>query len=131
MVQAQVFRRIDVAAAREFWVGATRSFSTYATRIPFSRGHIDGRDAGDERDFLLSVANAQGETVIVCCYHGNSSQAVARRFAEQGFADVSSLDGGYEAFAAAERAGAAAPAQRRLAGLSRRAWLRAGRRRRP
>jgi thiosulfate sulfurtransferase len=32
----------------------------------------------------------------VCCYHGNSSQGAAQYFAEQGFTQAYSLDGGYE-----------------------------------
>jgi thiosulfate sulfurtransferase len=34
--------------------------------------------------------------LIVCCYHGNSSQGAANYFAEQGFKNACSLDGGFE-----------------------------------
>lgn len=34
--------------------------------------------------------------VVVCCYHGNSSQPAAQFLAEQGFTEVYSLQGGYE-----------------------------------
>ncbi len=34
--------------------------------------------------------------VVVCCYHGNSSQQAAQFLAEQGFSEVYSLDGGFE-----------------------------------
>ena len=36
--------------------------------------------------------------LIVCCYHGHSSQNAAEYFSEQGFGDVYSVDGGYEAW---------------------------------
>lgn len=36
--------------------------------------------------------------LIVCCYHGHSSQNAAEYFSEQGFDDVYSLEGGYEAW---------------------------------
>tara|TARA_B100000700_G_C14935434_1_gene804025 strand:+ start:314 stop:499 length:186 start_codon:yes stop_codon:yes gene_type:complete len=35
-------------------------------------------------------------SIIVCCYHGNSSQRAAKFLVDQGFADVYSLNGGYE-----------------------------------
>jgi len=35
------------------------------------------------------------QPVIVCCYHGHSSQAVAAYLAEQGFENSLSLDGGF------------------------------------
>ncbi|MCD8513825.1 MAG: thiosulfate sulfurtransferase GlpE [Nitrincola sp.] len=34
--------------------------------------------------------------LIVCCYHGISSQSAADYLASQGFSDVYSLDGGFE-----------------------------------
>jgi len=39
--------------------------------------------------------------LVIYCYHGNSSQMVARFFAAQGFSEVYSVDGGYEAWRAA------------------------------
>jgi thiosulfate sulfurtransferase len=37
-------------------------------------------------------------TVIVVCYHGNSSRGAAQYLCEQGFEDVYSMDGGFEAW---------------------------------
>lgn len=34
--------------------------------------------------------------ILVMCYHGNSSQMVAQFLSEQGFAEVYSIEGGYE-----------------------------------
>ena len=34
--------------------------------------------------------------VVVCCYHGNSSQQAAQFLFEQGFTESYSLDGGFE-----------------------------------
>jgi len=36
--------------------------------------------------------------VLIMCYHGNSSQVVAQLLSGQGFSDVYSIDGGYEAW---------------------------------
>ncbi len=36
--------------------------------------------------------------VLVCCYHGNSSQEIAQLFADFGFRNAYSVDGGFEAW---------------------------------
>jgi len=38
------------------------------------------------------------EPLVVCCYHGISSQGVAQFLVERGFDEVYSLDGGFEAY---------------------------------
>ncbi len=65
----------------------------------YQSGHIPGAvllDNSSVTDFIreadLDVA------VIVCCYHGNSSQPAAQYLFEQGFEEVYSLDGGMESW---------------------------------
>ncbi len=70
-------------------------------------------DVRDQRSYqeshIVEAVNLNGETVhdfvksadknkpLICyCYHGHSSQSAATFFAEQGFKDVYSMDGGYE-----------------------------------
>lgn len=43
-------------------------------------------------------ANDKDKPLIVYCYHGHSSQGAAGYFAEQGYTQVYSIDGGYEAW---------------------------------
>lgn len=63
----------------------------------FANGHISGARHLDNQSVSAFVADADREQpLIVCCYHGNSSQPAAAYFAEQGFARVYSLDGGFE-----------------------------------
>lgn len=38
--------------------------------------------------------------LIVCCYHGNMSQSAGAYFAEKGFSEVYSLDGGFAGWSA-------------------------------
>ena len=55
--------------------------------------HLNNANMGE---FIL-----QGEfeqPLIVCCYHGISSQNAAQYLASQGFEQVYSLDGGFEAW---------------------------------
>jgi thiosulfate/3-mercaptopyruvate sulfurtransferase len=65
----------------------------------YLRGHIEGaqnistRNLGD----FIGITNKDAP-VLVYCYHGNSSQEYAKILVQFGFSDVSSLDGGYEAW---------------------------------
>ncbi|MDR1706979.1 MAG: thiosulfate sulfurtransferase GlpE [Prevotella sp.] len=49
----------------------------------------------DSLPALLANTN-KNTTILVMCYHGNSSQFVAQFLSEEGFTDVYSIDGGYE-----------------------------------
>lgn len=58
------------------------------TAIPMSDGGV--------REF---TENANKDTpLVVCCYHGISSRGAAAYFAEQGFQEVYSMTGGFEAW---------------------------------
>ncbi len=46
---------------------------------------------------FLSTAD-KDKPLIVYCYHGNSSQGAANYFFDQGYKEVYSMDGGYEAW---------------------------------
>ncbi len=43
------------------------------------------------------------EPLVVCCYHGHSSQGAAQFLFDRGFKEVYSLDGGFEAYQAFHR----------------------------
>lgn len=63
----------------------------------YQAGHIKGAvrlDNDNLRQFLDQ--QDKQKPLIVCCYHGISSQNAAQFLAEQGFAEVYSLDGGFE-----------------------------------
>jgi thiosulfate/3-mercaptopyruvate sulfurtransferase len=65
----------------------------------YLRGHIEGAQNISTRnlgDFIGSTG--KDAPVLVYCYHGNSSQEYAKILVQYGFSDVSSLDGGYEAW---------------------------------
>lgn len=63
----------------------------------YHAGHI--RDAvrldNDNVQEFISSADQQ-RPLVVCCYHGNSSQQAAAWLAGIGFSEVYSLDGGFE-----------------------------------
>jgi rhodanese-related sulfurtransferase len=105
MAQAEGFRRIDVAAAREIMSRGDALVLDVRDADSYRRGHIEGSQLATKANFSGYLSDTPKEKpLVICCYHGNSSQVYAKLFVEQGFSDVSSLDGGYEAWAAAERA---------------------------
>lgn len=66
----------------------------------FARAHLDGAvhyDVARLPDLLRDTNKSA--SVIVYCYHGHLSQQVAEAFATAGFANVFSVDGGFEALA--------------------------------
>ncbi len=63
----------------------------------FALGHISGSIHLDNYSLADFIARADFDRpLIVTCYHGNSSQGAAAYLAHQGFAEVYSLDGGFE-----------------------------------
>ncbi len=63
----------------------------------FSAGSIKGSLLLNNDNVQLFIEQTdKSKPVIVCCYHGNSSQSAAQFLAEQGFGDTYSLQGGYE-----------------------------------
>jgi thiosulfate sulfurtransferase len=69
----------------------------------FASGHIEGAIQLRDDNVATFLAETPKETpLIVCCYHGISSQQAAAYFSQQGFAQAYSLDGGYEAWESLE-----------------------------
>lgn len=71
------------------------------TRDPqsFALNRIDGAfnlNQGNLEQHLSELD--MDEPLVVCCYHGISSQGVAQFLVERGFDEVYSLDGGFEAY---------------------------------
>lgn len=63
----------------------------------FALGHISGSQHLDNHSLPDFIARADfDQPLVVTCYHGNSSQSAAAYLANQGFAEVYSLDGGFE-----------------------------------
>ncbi|WAJ38213.1 thiosulfate sulfurtransferase GlpE [Pseudomonas sp. GOM7] len=63
----------------------------------FANGHIVGSRHLDNHSLHDFITQADLDApLIVACYHGNSSQSAAAYLVGQGFADVYSLDGGFE-----------------------------------
>lgn len=63
----------------------------------YQAGHINGAVRLDNDNVQAFVSSAdQQRPLVVCCYHGNSSQQAAAWLSSIGFNEVYSLDGGFE-----------------------------------
>jgi thiosulfate sulfurtransferase len=63
----------------------------------YQSGHISNALLLDNTNVAEIVANSNhDQDIVVCCYHGNSSQGAAQYLFEQGFKNAYSLDGGFE-----------------------------------
>ncbi|MDP1930089.1 MAG: thiosulfate sulfurtransferase GlpE [Gammaproteobacteria bacterium] len=92
------FIRINAAQARELIaenaiVVDIRDPQSFSVGSIENAVHIDG----DNVDEFISSSDLT-RPLIVCCYHGNTSQSAAAYFSENGFLQTYSLDGGYEAW---------------------------------
>lgn len=65
----------------------------------FAAGHIKDSFQLTNGSLQSFMSDVEFDTpVIVCCYHGISSQQAAQFLIHQGFEEVYSLDGGFEAW---------------------------------
>ena len=62
----------------------------------FLQGHIPGAIHATREFFNTLLGSGQrDQTIVVCCYHGISSEMVARQLIDHGFPDVYNLSGGF------------------------------------
>jgi len=70
-----------------------RDENSYDTEHVEGSFHLTNESIGR---FIKEVP--KNNTVLVLCYHGNSSKGVAQYLCDQGYADVYSVDGGFESW---------------------------------
>jgi thiosulfate sulfurtransferase len=91
------FTRINANDAKALIEQGTSQIIDIRDAMSFQAGHIKAAIRIDNEGVPQFMAQAdQQAPLIVCCYHGNSSQSAANYFSEQGFQEVYSLDGGFE-----------------------------------
>lgn len=91
------FSRISANDAKHLIEQGNSQIIDIRDAMSFQAGHMTSATRIDNQniDSFMSQADKQAP-LIVCCYHGNSSQGAANYFSEQGFTESYSLDGGYE-----------------------------------
>ncbi|MDR3469067.1 MAG: ankyrin repeat domain-containing protein [Xanthobacteraceae bacterium] len=76
----------------------------------FENGRMDGaRHVSHANLSALIAGTAKATPILIYCYRGHASRDYAQTFSDFGFAEVYSLDGGFEAWSKAPRALDAAP----------------------
>lgn len=92
------FSRISIQQANEL-IQANATVVDVRDPQSFQAGHIQGAVLLDNNTVGSFIDNtAKDSAVVVYCYHGNSSQQAGQYLAEQGFEQVYSIDGGFEAW---------------------------------
>jgi len=92
------FTRISVQKAHEIInSGGTVTIVDIRDAHSYARGHIERALIVNDENIKDFLGSADKSKPLVCyCYHGNSSQQAAGYFAQQGFKQVYSIDGGWE-----------------------------------
>jgi rhodanese-related sulfurtransferase len=71
----------------------------------FEKGHVEGAQHVSHADLsVLITAMAKSKPILIYCYRGHASREYAQTFSDFGFAEVYSLDGGFEAWSKGPRA---------------------------
>lgn len=93
------FRRIDVGQAAELLRRDDVLRFDVRDQASFNAAHMAGAQHLTQRNLSELIAGTARRTpILIYCYHGNASQEYAQTFSDFGFAEVYSLDGGYEAW---------------------------------
>jgi len=91
------FQHISVEAAKTLLDNSATQLVDIRDEHSFSQGHIPSAVRVDNTNLATFLAGADKQApLVVCCYHGISSQNAAQFFAGEGFGEVYSLDGGFE-----------------------------------
>ncbi len=90
---------IDVPKARELHETGGTTFVDIRDPDSYAAGHIPGALTLDDTSVQAFLRDTDPDAkIVVYCYHGNSSLGATAFFKEQGFEDVSSMSGGFEAW---------------------------------
>lgn len=91
------FQRISANDAKTLMAQGNSQIIDIRDAMSFQVGHMINATRIDNQNISQFMSQADLEApLIVCCYHGNSSQGAASYFGEQGFKNAYSLDGGFE-----------------------------------
>jgi thiosulfate sulfurtransferase len=91
------FKHISIGASIDLLAAGDVHLVDIRDQQSFSAAHINGAKHLDNTSLQDFIAEANSDIpVIVCCYHGNSSQSAAAFLNDKGFEEVYSMDGGFE-----------------------------------
>jgi rhodanese-related sulfurtransferase len=104
MRHRQQFRRIGVDEAQRVVRRNDVLVLDVRDAVSFGNAHVDGAQHVSTANLSDVIdGTARSRPILIYCYHGNASREYARIFADFGFSEVYSLDGGYEAWSSRPR----------------------------
>ena len=93
------FAHISVDKTFELLNSKKARFVDIRDEQSFEQAHVDDAFHLTNGSLQKFLSDTEFDTpVIVCCYHGISSQQAAQFLIHQGFEEVYSMDGGFEAW---------------------------------
>ena len=96
------FTILECEKASDFIVQNSPIIVDIRDAVAYQQGHIPGaQHVPPVNLFDFALQQDKNQPVLICCYHGISSQQAAKFLVDQGFTDVYSLAGGYCAWAEA------------------------------
>jgi rhodanese-related sulfurtransferase len=99
MGERGTFKRIGIPEAEEILKRPGVVILDVRDAQSYQKGHIDGAQNVSTRNLGDVVsATSKAAPVVIYCYKGNASQEYSKILCDFGFKDVSSLDGGFEAW---------------------------------
>lgn len=93
------FQHIDIVSAKQRLTAGGVALVDIRDPQSYASAHIEDAVHLSNENLQRFMDDTPLTTpVIVCCYHGNSSQQAAQFLVQQGYNEVYSLDGGFEAW---------------------------------
>lgn len=103
MTREKIFRRIDAASACQLLSRDNVLILDSRDPASFDLAHIaNARRLSSENLDATLIRTPKATPVLLYCYHGNASQTYGQMFADFGFSEVYSLDGGFAAWQRAQ-----------------------------
>ena len=91
--------QIDIHKVNEFLEEGSATIIDIRDSASYAMGHIPTALSLTEQNAEQMIEKLdKTKTVVVCCYHGISSQGAASFLTSKGFKDVHSMMGGFEAW---------------------------------
>ena len=93
------FQQIDVKGAKQHLESENVVLVDIRDENAFETAHVEGSFhlTNDTINQFIKEFSFD-KTVLVLCYHGNSSKGVAQYLCDQGYQNVYSVDGGFESW---------------------------------
>ncbi len=99
---ATEFKHISIEQAKELIDQSNATVVDIRDPESFQAGHIQNAVLVNQSNIEEFLKTANKNTPLICyCYHGISSQGAAEYFSENGFIEVFSIEGGFEAWKSA------------------------------